>query len=91
VETDRSTPRALPLVERRNPERAKYLINALYLAGTVIEEEAAAGRARLRPTEADVFHIALVHEVLHSLEYESDADAHFVHEIRNIWDIAQRD
>jgi hypothetical protein len=73
------------------PERAKYLINALYLAGTVIEEEAAAGRARLRPAEADEFHITLVHEVLYSLEHESDADAHFVHEIRNIWNIAQQD
>ena len=29
------------------PERAQYLINALYVAGTRIEEEAASGRARL--------------------------------------------
>jgi hypothetical protein len=71
------------------PERAQYLINALYVAGTRIEAEAASGRARLRPPEADEFHIVLVREVLDTLAHESDADAHFVEEMRNLWDIAR--
>jgi hypothetical protein len=73
------------------PERAQYLVNALYVAGTIIEDEAAAGRASLRPREADEFHLVLVHAVLDALERESAADAHFVQEIRNVWDIARRD
>jgi hypothetical protein len=73
------------------PERAQYLIRALYVAGTIIEDEAAAGRASLRPREADEFHLVLVQAVLDALERESAADAHFVQEIRNIWDIARRD
>ena len=71
------------------PERAQYLLNALYVAGTRIEEEAAAGRAHLRPAAADEFHIVLVREVLDTLAHESDADAHFVQEMRNVWDIAR--
>jgi hypothetical protein len=72
------------------PERAQYLLNALYRAGTLIESEAASGRARLRPVTADEFHILLIHEVLDALEHESDADAHFVQEMRNVWGIARR-
>jgi hypothetical protein len=74
-----------------NPERAKYLLNALYWAGTIVEREAEAGRARLRPQAADEFHILLIHEVLGALEHESDADAHFVEELRNVWGVARRD
>ena len=73
------------------PERAQYLVNALYVAGTIIEDEASAGRAALRPREADEFHLLLVHAVLDALERESAADAHFVQEMRNVWDIARRD
>ena len=73
------------------PERAQYLINALYVAGTVVEHEAAFGRAHLRPAMADEFHIVLVREVLDALEHESEADAHFVQEMRNVWGIARRD
>jgi hypothetical protein len=71
------------------PERVQYLLHALYIAGTVIEQEAAAGQARLRPAAADEFHIVLVHELLDTLEHESEADAHFVREIRNVWGIAR--
>ena len=74
-----------------NPERAKYLLNALYWAGTIVEREAEAGRAQLRPEVADEFHILLIHEVLDALEHESDADAHFVEELRNVWGVARRD
>jgi hypothetical protein len=73
------------------PERAEYLLNALYVAGTLIEREATAGRARLRPATADEFHVVLVREVLHVLERESAADAHFVQQMRNLWGIARRD
>jgi hypothetical protein len=73
------------------PERAQYLINALYRAGLIIEREAAGGRARLRPASADEFHVLLVREVLDELEHESDADAQFVEQMRNVWGIARRD
>ena len=73
------------------PERAKYLLNALFVAGTLIEREAASGKAHLRPAAADEFHVVLVKEVLGALQRESEADAHFAHEMRNIWDIARRD
>jgi hypothetical protein len=74
-----------------NPERAKFLVNALYWAGVLVEREAEAGRARLRPPAADEFHILLIHEVLDALEHESEADAHFVEELRNVWGVARRD
>jgi hypothetical protein len=73
------------------PERAQYLLNALYRSGTIIEREADSGRARLRPAAADEFHVLLVREVLDALQHESDADAHFVEELRNVWGIARRD
>jgi hypothetical protein len=73
------------------PERAQYLLNALYLAGTLIEREAESGRATLRPTAADEFHVVLVREVLGALEQESESDAHFVQEMRNVWDVARGD
>ena len=75
----------------QTPERVEYLLSALYVAGTLVEREAAAGRARLRPASADEFHLVLVHELLAALEHESETDAHFVQEMRNIWGIARRD
>jgi hypothetical protein len=68
------------------PERVQYLLNALYVAGTMIEAEAASGRARLRPALADEFHVLLVRETLGALEHESGADAQFVEQIRNVWE-----
>ena len=73
------------------PERVQYLLNALYLAGTVIEQEAASGRACLRPASADKFHLVLVHEALAALAHESRPDAQFVDQMRNVWEIARRD
>jgi hypothetical protein len=73
------------------PERVQYLLNALYVAGTVIEQEAASGRARLRPASADEFHVLLVREALGALEHESSTDAQFVEQMRNVWEIARRD
>jgi hypothetical protein len=71
------------------PERVQYLVNALFVAGTTIEDEAASGRAPLRPAAADEFHVLLVREVLQALEHESDADAQFVEQMRNVWRIAR--
>jgi hypothetical protein len=73
-----------------DPERTKYLLNALYRAGTIIEAEAAHGKAKLRPAAADEFHILLVQEVLDALEQESEADAQFVEGLRSVWNIAQK-
>jgi hypothetical protein len=73
------------------PERVQYLVNALYVAGTMVEREAASGRARRRPAAADAFHVSLVHEVLDALEHESSADAQFVEQMRNVWGVARRD
>jgi hypothetical protein len=67
----------------------KYLLYGLFAAGEVTEREAAAGRAALRPTAADEFHVVLVREVLSALEHESDADAHFAKELRDQWGIAR--
>ena len=73
-----------------DPERAKYLLNALYRAGTIIRAEAASGHAQFRPQAADEFHVLLVQEVLDALERESEADAQFVDGLRSAWEIARR-
>ena len=72
-----------------DPERVKYLLHGLYITGIVTEREAARGRTRIRPAVADEFHFVLVREVLEALEHESDADAHFVKELRDVWDAAR--
>ena len=77
-------------VSDESPERVQYLLNALYWTGIIVEREAAAGRSRLRPPEADEFHVVLVHAALNALENESEADAHFVAELRDVWSIARR-
>jgi len=69
----------------------QYLVNALYWTGIIVEREAAAGRARLRPPEADEFHVVLVQAALTALEHESEADAHFVEGLRGVWGIARLD
>lgn len=76
---------------RESPERVQFLLYALYVAGLVTEREAAAGLAHLRPPATDEFHFVLVREILATLEHESDADAHFAQELRNIWGIARDD
>ena len=73
------------------PERVKYLLHGLYTAGLVTEREAERGRAHLRPAVADEFHFVRVREALAALEHESDADAHFVKLLRDVWDVARDD
>jgi hypothetical protein len=72
-----------------DPERVKYLLHGLYVAGLVTEREAVRGRTHLRPAVADEFHFQLVREVLEALEHESDAEAHFVKELRDVWGVAR--
>ena len=71
------------------PERVEYLIRALYEAGLVIERESEAHRARLRPREADEFHLVLVDRVLGALEQESPSNAQFVEAMRAVWRVAR--
>jgi hypothetical protein len=73
------------------PEQVQYLLNALYWAGPIVQREATGGRVRLRPPEADEFHVVLVQAALTALEHESEADAHFVGELRGVWRIARLD
>lgn len=75
-------------VSEQSPERAEYLISALYHVGNVVEREAAAGRRPLRPKEADEFHVRLISSVLVALEAEGTPYDQFVREIRGDWDIA---
>jgi hypothetical protein len=72
-----------------SPERVKYLLHGLYTAGVATEREAVTGRTQLRPAIADEFHYVLVREVLEAHEHESDADAHFVKDLRDVWDVAR--
>ena len=67
------------------PEIVEYLIHALYQLGVRVEEEAAQGRARLRPPEADKFHIVLVRSVLDALEHEGPAQAQLAESLRQQW------
>src|SRR5438128_2604112 len=46
-----------------SPDRVEFLMRALYHAGLAIERESQSGRSRLRPEDADEFHMALVGKV----------------------------
>ena len=70
------------------PERVAYLMRSLYRAGLAIEHAEHLGRARLRPPEADEFHMVLVGQVLAMLAAEGDAHLHFVAGLREEWGVA---
>jgi hypothetical protein len=72
------------------PERAEFLMRALYEAGLVIERASAAGESRLRPHEADEFHRVLIDCVLSTLEGEAPSSAQFAEAMRAEWRIAHR-
>jgi len=76
-------------VGEASPEVVEYLINALYVLGERVEEEAEEGRMRLRPPEADKFHIVLVNSVLEALAHEGPSQAQFVEQMRARWEIAR--
>jgi hypothetical protein len=67
------------------PERAEYLMRALFEAGLVIERAEAAGEAALRPHEADEFHHVLIDCVLSALAGESESNAQFAETMRTEW------
>jgi hypothetical protein len=72
-------------VSDETPERAEYLMRALFEAGLVIERAGAAGEADLRPHEADEFHHVLIACVLSALAGESPSNAQFADTMRAEW------
>jgi hypothetical protein len=73
------------------PERVEYLMKALYTAGLEIEEGIELHGMKLRPTDADEFHIVLVRQVLDTLAQQGRSNAEFVESLRNEWLIARQD
>jgi hypothetical protein len=76
-------------VSEESPERTEYLINALFQAGLAVEKEAANGDQRLRPPEADEFHIRLIDGVLGALSTEGPPYSQFAAEMRSLWGISE--
>jgi hypothetical protein len=70
-------------------EHVAYLVEWLYRLGVRVQDDAESGRARLRPPEADKFHVLLVRTVLDTLAREEPSQAHFVDELRARWKIAR--
>jgi len=70
-------------------ERAEFLINALFQAGEAVEKEEANGEMRLRPAEADEFHIRTIDGVLAALVSEGPPYSQFAEEMRDMWGLAQ--
>lgn len=67
------------------PERAEYVMRALFEAGLVIERAGSAGEAELRPHAADEFHHVLIDCVLSALASESQSHAQFAETMRTEW------
>jgi len=76
---------------QETPERAEYLIRALFEAGLVIERAEAEGEAELRPPEADEFHFVLIDCVLSALDDESPSNAQFAETMRSEWHLDDRE
>lgn len=77
-------------ISDESPELAEFLIRALYEAGLEVEALHEQGKARLRPTEADEFHVAMVNQIITSLGQEGEGYAQFADMLRSDWDIARR-
>ena len=75
-------------VTEQSTEEVEFLMKALFEIGLVVEREHDAGRMRLRPPEADEFHVMLVRQILSEMEQEGPAFAHFVEGLRGEWGIA---
>ena len=87
-----------PIADRDEPfrwvsdepaERVKYLLNALYWAGTIVERESADGTFASTRGRRVPRHVGP--RCPHALEQESEADAHFVEELRGVWGMARLD
>ena len=70
------------------PETVEYLVFALYKLGVRLTEEEDSGMRPRQPAAAAKFHGVLVRSVLKALEREGDAEAHFVRQLREVWDTA---
>jgi hypothetical protein len=70
------------------PESVEYLVFALYKLGTRLREEETVGLRAPRPAPASKFHTVLVRSVLDALEHEGEAEAHFVAQLREVWEPA---
>ena len=77
-------------ISDESPELAEYLIRALYEAGLEVEALHEQGKADLRPTEADEFHVAMVNQIITSLGQEGEGYAQFADMLRSEWGIAGR-
>jgi len=73
------------------PEQVAYFDEWLYRMGLRIEDDAEDDAARLRPPEADKFHVLLVHALLRSLERDAPSYCAFVSDLRRRWKIARPD
>jgi hypothetical protein len=72
-------------------DEVEFLMKALFEVGLAVEREHEAGRMRLRPEEADQFHVTMVRQILAEVEQEGPAFAHFVQNLRNEWNIASEE
>lgn len=73
------------------PEQVEFLMKALFTAGLEIEQGIEQHGMKLRPPEADEFHVMLVRQVLDTLELQGRSNAEFVESLRNEWRIARPD
>ncbi len=76
--------------EDESPEVIEFLIRGLYEAGLAIEQLNERGEADLRPPEADEFHVALVNQVIETLDQEGQGFSTFADMLRGVWGVAGR-
>ena len=70
------------------PETVEYLVFALYRLGQRLTDEEESGQREPPSPAATKFHRVLVRSVLVALEREGEAEAHFVRQLREVWDTA---
>jgi hypothetical protein len=71
-----------------SPDKVEYLVFALYRLGVRLTTEEERGLRAPRPPQAARFHGVLVRSVLGALEREGGAEAHFVAQLREVWEPA---
>jgi hypothetical protein len=70
------------------PETVEYLVFALYRLGLRLTDEEESGSREPPSPAAMKFQRVLVLSVLGALEREGEAEAHFVQQLREVWDTA---
>jgi hypothetical protein len=70
------------------PENVEYLVFALYRLAVRLTEEEESGLRPPLPAAAERFHGVLVRSLLIALEREGEAEAHFVRQLREVWEPA---